>query len=298
LALANGTATGSGTDYGAGLQYSLDGGATWIAYTGAFNNNLTGSGTTTGLLVRTPIANDSTPDNGETFTLTATPTGGTSATGTATIKDDGSGTIFTATGAIDNAAVKNNDITVNNLVVNEGSPTAVFTVTATVGQELALALANGTATGSSTDYGSGTATNLEYSLNGGTTWTTYTGAFINALTGTGVTTGLLVRTPITNDSTPDNNETFTLTATPTGGTAVTGTATIKDDGSGTIFTSTGAIDNAAVKNNDITVSSITVNEASSTAVFTVTATVGQNLSLALANGTATGSGTDFGAGME
>jgi hypothetical protein len=298
LALANGTATGNGTDYGAGMEYSLDGGTTWIAYAGAFNNNLTGSGTSTGLLVRTPITNDTTPDNGETFTLTATPTGGTAVTGTATIKDDGSGTIFTATGAIDNAATKNNDITVNNLVVNEGSPTAVFTVTATLGQNLSLALANGTATGSGTDYGSGTATNLEYSLNGGATWTAYTGAFNNALTGTGVTTGLLVRTPITNDSTPDNNETFTLTATPTGGTAVTGTATIKDDGSGTIFTATGAIDNAAVKNNDITVNSITVNEASSTAVFTVTATIGQNLSLALANGTATGNGTDYGTGME
>jgi hypothetical protein len=206
-------------------------------------------------LVRTPITNDSTPDNGETFTLTVTPTGGTAVTGTATIKDDGSGTIFTATGAIDNAAVKNNDITVNNLVVNEGSPTAVFTVTATVGQELTLALANGTATGSGTDYGAlAWSTPSMVVLPGSLT----PALFNNALTGTGVTTGLLVRTPITNDSTPDNNETFTLTATPTGGTAVTGTATIKDDGSGTIFTATGAIDNAATKNNDITVNSITL----------------------------------------
>jgi hypothetical protein len=77
LALANGTATGSGTDYGTGMEYSLDGGSTWIAYTGAFNNNLTGSGTSTGLLVRTPIINDAAYEMSETFTLTATATGGT-----------------------------------------------------------------------------------------------------------------------------------------------------------------------------------------------------------------------------
>jgi hypothetical protein len=140
------------------LQYSLNGGVSWINYTSAFNNTLTGTGITAGLLVRTPITNDTIEDNGETFTLTVTPTGGIAVVGTGTILDDGTGTIFTATGAVDNTAVKNDDrpattVLINNLVVNEGSPTAVFTVTATVGQELALALANGTATGNGTDYG-------------------------------------------------------------------------------------------------------------------------------------------------
>ena len=123
-----------------------------------------------------------------TFTLTATPTGGTAVTGTATIKDDGTGTIYNADGTLDTTTAKNNDITVSSPTVNEASPYAVFTVTATQGQNLTLALADGTAGGSATDYGSTNTTtlgqtNLEYSLDGGSTWVIYSGAFNATLTG-------------------------------------------------------------------------------------------------------------------
>ncbi len=143
-------------------------------------------------------------------------------------------------------------MTVSNVSVNEGSPYAVFTVTVTSGQNLALALANGTATGGiatpangSVDYGS---TALEYSLDNGLNWTPYTVSFNAALTNGA--TALLVRTTVVNDATLDNGETFALTATPTGGTAATGTATIKDDGTGDIFKSDGTTDPGAIKNDD------------------------------------------------
>ena len=50
LALADGTATGGGTDFGPALEISSDGGATWVA-----SNNATFAPFTTSLLVRTPI---------------------------------------------------------------------------------------------------------------------------------------------------------------------------------------------------------------------------------------------------
>ena len=90
LALANGTATGGGTDYGAGgagnLQVSTNGGGSWSDATSA-----TFAAGSTSMLVRTPIVNDTRDENAETFTLTATrtagPTTNASAAGTATIND-------------------------------------------------------------------------------------------------------------------------------------------------------------------------------------------------------------------
>jgi len=139
-------ATDGTEDFGpvSAFDVSLDGGSSWARYTGAFNATLTGNGLTSRLLVRTAIVNDLTPDNGETFTLTATPTGGTAVVGTATIKDDGTGTLFKADGSLDTTSPKNNDVTVTSPTVNEGSSYAVFTVRATQGQELSLALAAGT----------------------------------------------------------------------------------------------------------------------------------------------------------
>ncbi|MFM8334869.1 MAG: Ig-like domain-containing protein, partial [Opitutaceae bacterium] len=190
-------------------------------------------------------------------------------------------------------------LAVTSPVVNEASPYAVFTVLGTAGQTISLALANGTATGGGEDYGAaGTATtlgttNLEYSLNNGTTWQIYNPAAAPTLTGA----SMLVRTPVKNDTISDNNETFTLTATPTTGTAATGTCTIKDDGTGDIYKEDGTKDTTAPKDDDraLAVTSPTVNEASPYAVFTVTGTAGQTLSLALTAGTATGTGTDYGA---
>jgi hypothetical protein len=85
-----------------------------------------------------------------------------------------------------------------------------------------LETTNGTATGA--DYGSG----LQYSVNGGTTWTDYTGAMV-------ISSGksnILVRTTTTIDGSIEGSETFTLKATissgPTLNSVANGTATILD----------------------------------------------------------------------
>nr|WP_295772086.1 type I secretion C-terminal target domain-containing protein [Rhodoferax sp.] len=91
-----------------------------------------------------------------------------------------------------------------------------------------LVLANGTATGAGTDFGSSSGTNLQVSTDGGGTWFNATTATIAA----GLTS-ILVRTPIIQDALIEADETFTLTATRTAGTttniSATGTATIVDD---------------------------------------------------------------------
>jgi Ca2+-binding RTX toxin-like protein len=61
------------------------------------------------MLVRVPIRNDSVNEPDETFFLRATNTGGTTAVGTATIVDDGYGTIFNPNGSINTTAIKDND---------------------------------------------------------------------------------------------------------------------------------------------------------------------------------------------
>jgi hypothetical protein len=180
-------------------------------------------------------------------------------------------------------------LSVNNLNVNEASPYAVFTLDATAGQSVTLALTAGTATGSGTDFGAAStvttlgSSNLEYSLDGGTTWVRYTAAFTNTLTGTGITSGLLVRTPVKQDAASDNGETFTLTASMPGGLTSTGTATIKDDGTGDIFTNTGAVDTTAVRDGDfeLSVNNLIVNEGTPYAIWTVKYVAGQQVNLDL-----------------
>ena len=227
-----GTATGGGTDYGSGLEYWN--GSAWVSYTAGTTVALDGGD----LLVRTTITNDTVSDDGETFTLSASNTGGTAATGTATIKDDGTGTLYpdlnpvnSTTPATDTSSTKDDDrpVTVNNITVNEGSPYAVFNVSGAANQLVELSLpGGGTATGGGTDYGSG----LQYWEWSNSTWVSYTAGTTVALDSGG---DLLVRTTITNDTVSDDGETFTLSASNTGGTAATGTATIKDDGTGTLY---------------------------------------------------------------
>ncbi|MDP1955177.1 MAG: tandem-95 repeat protein [Polaromonas sp.] len=85
LQTTNGTA--SGADYGATLQYSLNGGTTWTNYTGSM---VVSSGKTS-VLVRTTTTVDGSIEGSETFTLTATVSSGpvinSVAVGTATILD-------------------------------------------------------------------------------------------------------------------------------------------------------------------------------------------------------------------
>ena len=230
LALANGTTTGL-----TGLEYYN--GTAWVAYTsGTVTLNSSGK-----LLVRTSLSpeQEAASDNGETFTITATNTGGTAAAGTGAIKDDGTGTIFNEDGTENTTAPKDDDrvLTVNSITVNEASPTAVFEVSGAAGQLTTLALANGTTTG---------LTGLEYY--NGTAWVAYTSGTVT-LNSSGK---LLVRTSLSpeQEAASDNGETFTITATNTGGTAAAGTGAIKDDGTGTIFNEDGTENTTAPKDDD------------------------------------------------
>jgi hypothetical protein len=92
LALESGSAT-VGTDTGGGLQF-FDGG-TWRDYTpGSLVTIPSGSNT---LLVRVAVVNDALLEGSETFRLVTSNAGGRSASGTATLVDDGSSpSIFTA----------------------------------------------------------------------------------------------------------------------------------------------------------------------------------------------------------
>ena len=139
------------------------------------------SGGTT-LLVRTRITNDSTYEGAETFTLTATNTGGTGAEGIATIKDDGTGDLYpdNTDGSKDTTSRKDDDraLSVNSISVNEASPYAVFTVTGVAGQLVKLALGN-TSVGTDTDATLGTdtgnaGTGVPLQYFNGTSWVDYT----------------------------------------------------------------------------------------------------------------------------
>jgi hypothetical protein len=257
-----GTAT-AGTDYTNSMEY-WDGSA-WATYTPNSFVQIAGDGDGTvaeaaNLLVRVAITNDAIVDNSETITLTATNTGAVAVTGTATIMDDGTGTLFTtlstkllwvslllrttasAAGvtaqtitaatttpvlAANVGTLPNDDraFAVNSILVNEGYGTpnyVIFTVTGISGQYAKLSLGGTAAAG--TDY----TNSLEYLE---TTWKSYTADSFVKL----ASTTLLVRVAISTDTVVDDGETITLTATNTGSVASTGTATIKDDGTGSLF---------------------------------------------------------------
>jgi hypothetical protein len=266
LALATGTATFA--DFGPGLEY-FDG-STWVAYTGG----LVPVGANGQLLVRTPIVNDDLFEGAETFQLIASNASGLSAAGTATILDDGTGTIFNPDGTENLTAPKDDDrvLAVSSPTVNEASPYAVFTVFGNPNQGVTLALATGTATFA--DFGPG----LEYF--NGSTWVAYTGGLVPV----GANGQLLVRTPIVNDDLFEGAETFQLIASNASGLSAAGTATIVDDGTGTIFNPDGSENLTAPKDNDspLLISDIDVNEASEWAVFRVQGLPGMRFMLDLA----------------
>ncbi len=314
---------------GTSVPLQVNDGSGWVDYTPG--SQVLISLTSTQLLVRTKITNDSTFESAETFTLVATHTNTAQVAGIATIKDDGTGDVFLATNTTDtpNSVTDSGypanldddrSLSVNTINVNEGSPYAVFTVTANIGQTLTLALSNGTAinnsgnnsaTDGSVDFGPA----LQYSTNGGTSWSNYTAGFAVPGSGSG-TTSVLVRTAVINDTIYEDSQGFSLTASYTSGLArsAIGTATIQDDGTGEWFTGTSGTGSATAPsgstlNDDraLSVNTVNVNEGSPYAVFTITANIGETLTLALNNGTAvnnTGSSTatdgsvDFGPALQ
>jgi hypothetical protein len=233
--LSLGGTAAAGTDYTNSLEY-LE--TTWKSYTADSFVKLA----STTLLVRVALTTDTVVDDGETITLTATNTGSVASTGTATIKDDGTGSLFinqtTATAAAvtapaantnyvaSTATLPNDDrtLSVNSFSANENGGYAVFTVTGAAGQYTKLAL-GGTAT-SGTDYTAA----FEFFNPSATTpaWLAYsatTTGFVQ-LSSAG---SLLVRVAVTNDGIGDPNETITLTATSTGNVASTGKAFLVED---------------------------------------------------------------------
>jgi hypothetical protein len=113
----------------------------------------------------------------------------------------------------------------------------------------------------------------------GSAWTTYiTDSFVQIPgDGDGTTAevaNLLVRVALTKDTVFENTETFTLTATNTGTVAATAIATIKDDGSGTLFTTSSTNDGVTSAANTTTVAGVTaqtITAASTTPVLAANA---------------------------
>ena len=262
LALAAGTATGGGVDFGAGLEVSTDGGATWTPAAGA----TFAPGSTT-VLARTPITDDVLNEVVESFALNATVTAGTTANAFAT----GSGAITDDDGP---PAFRINDVT-----VNEAAGTATFTVSM-------LSASGQTA---EVDYATGNGTALA--------GLDFTGAAGTLTFAPGVLSQTVTVT-ILNDALYENSESFLVMLSNGVNAAIadaTGIGSIRDDGGGA-----GGIDNDTPA---LSVSNVTVTEGTDPrAVFTVSlsnlSTTDVNVDLTLANGTATGGGVDFGAGLE
>ncbi|MGE3295916.1 MAG: type I secretion C-terminal target domain-containing protein [Porticoccaceae bacterium] len=211
-----------GSDYKAGtFQYSLDGGTTWTTITEG-----TAFGIDSGdslVLVKTDTVADGIDEADETFTLT-----GTLNSGGDTVFDTGTATIVD--GDVPTIAVGGPDTGLGDITVPEGTD-AIFGVKVTgaaAGSTLSLTLAPSGANPATegSDYKAGT---FQYSLDGGTTWTTITEG-----TAFGIDSGdslVLVKTDTVADGIDEADETFTLTGTlNSGGDTVfdTGTATIVD----------------------------------------------------------------------
>ena len=279
-----------GVDYDAALEY-LDGGV-WKAYTPG--SDVTLEGTT--LLVRTAINNDTILEGPETFRLIATNAVG-SATGVGTIRDEGTGHIFTPdnTSGIPNSfgdpgypAALDNDgasITVSGGQFNEASPRAIFEINAPTGLPLTLDVVDVAPDGSRPTTGLDNAP-LYYSLDGGGTWHQYTGQPVAA-----GDLPVLVAVDITaeRDDVYEGEELFQLVVNPGQPTEKSAYSSIFDDGTGTITApisplttnNAGGDDPAYAKDDDrpIHVYGGVYNEGSPRAIFTVDANPGQALTL-------------------
>lgn len=290
LAAANATAT-LGLDALPNLQY-YDGSA-WQTYTAGSYIALPQTTTS----VRLPVLQDNINEGSETLSLTAYNQAATAHDGTGTIKDDGTGSVFLAaatnltpstyTDPLDDdrplTVTDPNDVSLNGIVVNEGSVYGVLKVSGQAGQSVQLSLLNGTAVDA--DHGLITANSgtTQVEVYNGSGWVPNTTGQWVTLTGS----SMLVRIKITNDSTYEGPETFGLLATNTGGQSTSGTVVIMDNGTGNNYpdNTTGAVDNTVTLDNDLTIS-VTgygpVNEGSTYAMFTVQASKGMPVLLSVA----------------
>ncbi|WP_101049763.1 VCBS domain-containing protein [Macromonas nakdongensis] len=302
LSLADGTTNGmdpTDSNYVHDLQYwdpAFGTSGEWRNYTAGSTITI---GSTNQLLVRTAFSPEKETDFdlGETFTLTATPTSGTSTVGTATIMDDNTGTYYPDVGPLPNGNPTtdpthplDDDRTIDvvgGMTFNEGSTYATFTVSGQAGYDITLALGPTTPTAGDASVSGFT---IEYYDEDATTpaWVAYNPATDTiALPADG---SLKVRVNITSeDDTPfEGAEDFTLTATYDTNSSITDndTGTIIDDGTGKIDSDgDGGADEGGTKDDDrtITITGGNYNENSPRALFTVNANPGQWLTLDVRN---------------
>jgi VCBS repeat-containing protein len=223
-------------------------------------------------------------------TLTYTPQDGFNGTDTLTLlSTDAQGLVDTDSIAI-TVGPDSRALSVTGTTVNEASDYAIFTVGGASGQRVQLSLSDVSTTVRS-DY-TGT---IEYY--DGSAWQIYSpGDWVVMPAST-----MMVRTAVLPDSTSEGSETLRLSAANRASTTATGDTTIVDDGTGTIYPSTYTPTNNSSTTSGLdddrplTVSNLSVNEASTHAVFSVGGTSGQVITLALVSGSAT-SGTDHDAG--
>ncbi len=227
--------------------------------------------------VSVPTTVDADYEGAESFTLSATVTGGRSGSDDATIRDDGSGKIYGETG-IDSGAPADDDraIRIEDVTINEISPYAVFRVEASGGQQFVLSLRDGP---DRDDLSIGTATagaDYRNSLEtyDGVKWVAYEPGSLVSVPASGSV--LLVRVPVIDDSEYEGAHAFTLVATIPGTVSITGNGIIGDYGTGAIFNDSGAEDRLAPKNDDrgIKIDSPIVNEGSEFVVFTIQGVAG------------------------
>lgn len=185
---------------------------------------------------------------------------------------------------------------INDVIINEASPYATFTINGVEGQKVSLNLQDGTAIAGIDTKG------LQYLDPADNTWKAYTPGLQLTLPADGgdAKSKILVRVAITNDAPYEVSEQLTLAATFDNGLVETGTLTILDNGQGSVFLEDNKTPLPNVPtdagyptlNNDRgsgpAVNSIIVNEASAYAVFTIDGVAGAGVSLALGAG---GSGT-------
>ncbi|MDO9150231.1 MAG: Ig-like domain-containing protein [Methylotenera sp.] len=193
-------------------------------------------------------------------------------------------------------------LTVTGTTVNEASPYLLFEIGGHAGQNVTLALATtGVGEGYAT-LGQDVSMSLEYY--NGNTWESYTTGTVT-IPGASGAASLMVRVAVYQDVAFEGLETLKLIASNSAGTSFEGLGGIRDDGTGEVFTATdldrdpdttpslSALDD----DRPLLVNNITVNEASPYAVFEVTGTAGQLVTLSLAQGSAT-ENTDYGTVLE
>jgi hypothetical protein len=232
--------TASVSDFGA---ISYLNGSSWINYlAGSFVQIPSNQ---TSLLVRVAIINDRIFEESETFNLVATTSGGASVSGVGTIKDDGTGDLFSSTNTTGTPdAVNTNDlpsslnddrmVSIDSIVANEGSPYAVFNIIGGFGTEVKLTLAAlGNTVIGATNNGTNDVSNvIQYWT--GTSWVDVGS---NGLVTMPSSTNLLVRVAIYNQTPFEGPESFKLIVTDSSNVIRgEGLATIMDDGTGNIFT--------------------------------------------------------------